>query len=110
MNIQITSRKFRAKDSLKDYIFGEIKSLEKYYDDILDANVVLSYEHLKDNYKTAEIVLQTPGKIVKAAQTSDDFRKSISGAVDKIDKQLSKIKSKTISSKRKHSNVEGRSI
>ncbi|MGE5400900.1 MAG: ribosome hibernation-promoting factor, HPF/YfiA family [Ignavibacteriales bacterium] len=105
MNIQITSRKFKAKDSLKEYIYGEVGSLEKLSDDIIDVEVILSYENLKDSTKIAEIILPIPGKICTAKETSDDFKKSISAAVEKIEKQLTKIKSKKIDGKRTESQV-----
>ncbi len=100
MNIQITARKFRAKDSLKDFIRNEIKSLERFSDDILDVSVVLSYTHLKDSIKNAEIVLQIPGKIITVNNSSDEYEKSVSGAIEKIIKQLSKVKTKRISRKK----------
>ena len=96
MNIQITSRKFRAKDSLKDYIKDEIKSLEKYNNDILDVNVILSFTHLKDSIKTVEVILQIPGKVISVTDNSDTFEKSISGCAEKIIKQLKKVKTKRL--------------
>ena len=100
MNIQITARKFRAKDSLKDFIRNEIKSLEKFNDSILDVNVVLSYTHLKDSIKSAEIVVQIPGKTITVNQSSDDYEKSVNGAIEKIVRQLSKVKTKRIARKK----------
>lgn len=100
MNINITSRKFKAKDSLKDYIEEEIKALHKFNDDILEANVILSYTHNKDSIKTAEIIMQVPGKVLSAANTSDEFSKAVSGALEKITRQLKKIKSKKIAKTR----------
>ncbi len=94
MNIQITSRKFRAKESLKEQVKSELKSLEKIYDDILDANVILSYTHPKDSIKTVEIQLQIPGKVLTASESSDDFRKSLSAVVGKLERQLIKHKTK----------------
>ncbi len=94
MNIQITSRKFRAKESLKEQVKSELKSLEKIYDDILDANVILSYTHPKDSIKTVEIQLQIPGKVLTASESSDDFRKSLSAVVNKLERQLIKHKTK----------------
>ncbi len=96
MNIQITARKFRAKDSLKDFIRQEIKSLEKFNDQIIDASVVLSYTHLKDSIKDVEIVLQIPGKVLTVNESSDEFEKSVSGAVEKLSRQLKKFKTKRI--------------
>lgn len=100
MNIQITSRKFRAKDSLKEYITQEIQSLEKFYDDILEANVILSYTHLKDSIKTAEVVLKIPGKILTGTHSSDDYKKSVDDVVNKLSRQLKKAKTKNIDKKR----------
>jgi len=100
MKIQITSRKFRAKESLKDFIKGELTSLEKYNDEILEANVVLSFTHLKESEKTAEIILKIPGKTLSVSDTSEEFEKSISLAIAKLEKQLEKVKTKKLASVR----------
>lgn len=100
MNIQITSRKFRAKDSLKDYIKEEIKRLERYNDKIMDVNVVLSFTHLVDSIKQVEMTVKVPGKIVSVSNESEEFEKSVSGAIEKVIKQLKKIKTKRIARKK----------
>jgi putative sigma-54 modulation protein len=100
MNIRITSRKFRAKDALKDFIKEEIKSLEKYDDRIQDVNVVLSFTHVKASIKTAEIILTLPGKTISVIESSEEFEKSVTFALEKIKKQMSKIKTKRLSRKK----------
>lgn len=100
MNIQITSRKFRAKESLKSFIKDEIKTLSKFNDDIIDVNVVLSFTHSKDSIKTAEVVLQVPGKTISVVDTSEEFEKSIVTVVGKIAVQLKKLKTKRIDKKK----------
>ena len=100
MNIKITSRKFKAKDSLKDYITEEIKSLEKFNDRILDVNVVLSYTHLKDSIKNVEIIMQIPGKVITVNDSRDEYEKAISSALNKIIRQLAKVKTKRIARKK----------
>ncbi len=94
MNISITSRKFKARESLKDFINSEIISLERFYDHILSADVILSYQNSRDSIKNAEIILKIPGMVLKAVDDSDDYKKSISGAVEKLSRQLKKIKTK----------------
>ena len=94
MDIKITSRKFKAKDTLKEFINEEVKSLEKFNDSILDVDVVLSYLHSKDSIKIAEISVTIPGKILVVNEESDDFGKSVTQSVDKLKRQLKKIKSK----------------
>ncbi len=96
MNIQITSRKFRAKDSLKDYIKKELNSLEKINEDIIDANIILSYTHLKDSIKNVEMQIKVPGKVLTASDQSDEFKKSINKVKLKIEKQLKTLKSKRL--------------
>ena len=97
MNINITSRKFKAKDSLKDHITSEVNSLTKFNDDIMEANVVLSFINPKDSIKEAEIILQLPGQLLSVTESSDDFYKSVSGATNKLERQLKKVKSKKLS-------------
>ncbi|MFA3781902.1 ribosome hibernation-promoting factor, HPF/YfiA family [Melioribacteraceae bacterium 4301-Me] len=100
MNIQITSRKFRAKDSLKSYITKSLKSLEKLNDQILDVDVILSFTHIKDSIKTVEINAQIPGKLLSVSSSTDDFKKSVIDARNKLERQLRKEKTKKLAKTR----------
>ncbi len=97
MNISITARKFKAHETLKDFINDEVYSLKKYNDDILNANVILSYQNPRDSIKKVEITVHVPGQTLSATDDSDDFKKSISSSVDKLSRQLKTLKSKRIS-------------
>lgn len=97
MNISITSRKFKARDTLKDFITDEVKALTKYNEDILNADVILSFQNTKDSIKKAEITLQVPGQKFFAAGETDDFEKSVSSTVEKLIRQLKTLKSKRTS-------------
>jgi ribosome hibernation promoting factor len=94
MKITITARKFKAHDSLKDYINKEISSLERFNDDIMHADVILSYQNNKENVKSVEIILHVPGQTLKSTEDTDDFKKSTAAAVQKLERQLKKIKTK----------------
>jgi len=96
MNINITSRKFKAKESLKDFIKIELKSLEKFNENIIEADVVLSFLHMKDSIKVAEIILRLPGKSLVATEESDDFQKAFVATVNKLERQLKKYKTKRL--------------
>lgn len=100
MNIQITARKFKAHQSLKDFITDELNSLKRFNDDIISADVKLSFQNTQNSIKIAEILLSIPGQILTAKEESDDFKKSISSAVEKLRYQLSTIKSKRVSKTR----------
>ncbi len=97
MNISITARKFKAHFTLKEHIQSEVKSLNKFNDNIMNADVILSYQNPRDSIKTAEIILQVPGQTLTAKEDSDDFTKSVSSAVEKLSRQLMKMKTKRIS-------------
>lgn len=94
MNINITARKFKAKDTLKEFIRSEVKSLEKFNDSIQDVDVVLSYLHNKDSIKIAEISVSVPGKTLLVTEESEEFTKAITESAYKLKRQLKKIKSK----------------
>lgn len=94
MNIQITSRKFRAKDELKDFVKEQLLSLEKFNDEILEANVVLSYAHVEGSLKCCDIVLTIPSKTLTVSEESDEFKKAVPAAIEKLVRQLRKIKTK----------------
>jgi len=94
MNISITSRKFKARDILKDFISAEVKSLAKYNDRIHNADVILSYQNTRASLKIAEIIVQVPGQTLTATEQSDDYKKAVSAAVEKLARQLTKLKSK----------------
>ncbi len=96
MNILITARKFKARQTLKDFISSEVSGLVKYNDDILSADVKLSFLNSKDSIKSAEIILQVPGQTLRATEDSDEFEKSISSAVGKLARQLKKLKTRRV--------------
>lgn len=101
MNISITARKFKAHETLKTFIKDEVSSLQKFYEGILSADVILSYQNAKENIKIAEIVLQIPGQTLNSAEETDDFKKSVTASVQKLARQLDKTKSKRTTARHK---------
>ena len=51
MNIIITARKFKARETLKDHIKDEVKSLLKFNESIISADVILSFQNSHDSVK-----------------------------------------------------------
>lgn len=100
MNISITSRKFKAREVLKEFIKEEVNSLERFYDRILSADVILSYQNSRDSIKIAEIIIQVPGQTLKATESTDDYKKSVNSAIEKLSRQLTKLKTKKTQRKR----------
>jgi putative sigma-54 modulation protein len=94
MNTTVTSRHFKAHETLVEYAEGAAAKLERYYDGILKCEVKLSFEKARNSVKVAEIILSVYRSKMTAIQTSDDFNKSIDGAVEKVLVQLKKYKEK----------------
>lgn len=100
MNIQITARKFKAHDTLKEFIKDEITSLKRFNDDILGADVILSYQNNTNSIKKVEIVLNIPGQTLIATDQTEDFKTATTSTVEKLRKQLSTKKSKRVAKTR----------
>jgi len=94
MNIIITARKFKARETLKDHIKDEVKSLLKFNDSIISADVILSFQNSNDSVKKADITLHIPGQTLIAEEETDEFTKSVTAAVAKLLRQLKTLKSK----------------
>lgn len=94
MNVQFTARHFKAHDGLKHYALQQVSTLKKYYDGIVNGNIILRYERPKDSVKIAEINLAVYGTNLVAVERSENFYKSIDNAVEKLERQLLKYKGK----------------
>ena len=91
MRTNISARHFKVSEDLKDYAQQEVQRLTRYFDGIIDCNIELSFQ--REN-KISEVALTVHGNLLKASETSEDFRKSIALSVDKLEQQLRKYKGK----------------
>ncbi len=94
MEIQFTARRFKAHKELREHALAAVKRLDKFYDGIVRADIILSYERGVASVKTAEINLHVQGTILSAKEPSEEFGKSIDLAVGKLERQLAKHKMK----------------
>jgi integrase/recombinase XerC len=93
MRTKISSIHFKASDSLREFAEKEIQRLSKLSDDILKCEIEFTYTKTA---KEARVHLNANGSLLHASETSDDFKKSIALAVDKLEQQLKKLKGKRI--------------
>ncbi|MBS1517121.1 MAG: ribosome-associated translation inhibitor RaiA [Bacteroidetes bacterium] len=94
MKINITSRHFKAHETLQEYIKSEIENLSRYNEDIIYADVILSFEKAVNSIKICEILIKIKDKNFTAKESSEEFVKSVDKAVDKIETQILKYKGK----------------
>ena len=89
MRINITARHFKMTDKIKDYANKEVFRLKKYYDGIIDVDIVLGWEK-KD--RIAEINISVFHTLLNAQERSEDMLLAIHGAVNKLERQIIKYK------------------
>lgn len=94
MNIKITSRHFKPHATLTEYAENAIEDLSHFYDGIIKAEVIFSYEKARDSVKNAEISLTVYGTILTGIGSSEAYEKSIDMAIAKIKTRLKKYKEK----------------
>ncbi len=91
MRITFTARHYKAPEDLKNFAIAEVQRLKKYYDGILECEIILDYEK---QTQIAEIILAVNGSRLAAREKSEQIRKSIRLATDKLERQLKKYKKK----------------
>ena len=93
MRKKISSIHFKASDSLKQFAEEEVERLSKLSDDILKCEIEFTYTKTA---KEARVHVNANGSVLHASESSDDFKKSLALAVDKLEQQLKKLKGKRI--------------
>jgi putative sigma-54 modulation protein len=101
MNTTVTSRHFKAHETLTDYAKDAVEKLNRYYDGIIKCEVKLGFEKSRNSVKRAEVILSVYKNKIAAIHESDEFHKSIDGAVDKVLARLKKYKDKLHAKDRK---------
>ena len=89
MRTNITARRFKLSDEIKEFAENEVIRLKKYYQDILDVDIILSWEK---NDRISEINISVYGNVLSAHERSDDMTKAVVRCVDKLERQLIKYK------------------
>ena len=91
MNIAITARGYKAPAHLQQHIMDKIKRIDRFSDKVMDLDVVLSYEKL---IQVAECKAKLKRKVIVVKERSDDVFKSVDQAIDNLERQIAKEKSK----------------
>jgi putative sigma-54 modulation protein len=91
MQLSITFRHMDASDSIREYAQERVERVNKYIDRAGEAHVVLSLERHLHN---AEIQIQSGSWVLRGREKSEDMHASIDGAMEKIERQLTRQKEK----------------
>jgi len=95
MKVSVQSVNFNIDEELVKYIEKKVNNLEKFSDNIVDAEMFLKVEKSseKEN-KVSELKVRLPGNDLVAKKQNKTFEEAASLAVDAIKRQLLKRKEK----------------
>ena len=93
MNVKIQDVDFKASNDLQNFVTSKVEKLERYYADILDAEVVMTLikPETKRN-KKVRITLSVKGPDLFSEKTADTFEQAADEACEALEIQLKKLK------------------
>ncbi|WP_149452763.1 ribosome hibernation-promoting factor, HPF/YfiA family [Pasteuria penetrans] len=96
MRIHLRGDRIAITDAMRSYVEKKVSRLRKYFEGeetgaMLDIRVVFSVQR---ELHRSEITMQLPGFLLRAEVSSDDMYASIDSAVDKIERQIRKYKTR----------------
>jgi len=91
MNLQISGHHLEVTPAIRDYVTGKLERVTRHFDNVIDVNVILSVEKLKQK---AEVTVHLSGKDVFVEAIDEDLYAAVDTLVDKLDRQVQKYKQK----------------
>ena len=91
MKMNYTGKNMDVTDALRDVTEKKLSKLDKYFQTDVTGNVTFGTEK---NRKIIEVTINLPGTILRAEESSDDMYASIDRAVDVLERQVRKHKTK----------------
>lgn len=94
METQITARHFDADNTLRHFAAKRLSKLERFYDGITDAHVILSEGNRSVANKSAEINVNVFRQQLNACDTANSYEEAIDRCVERLRRQILKYKGK----------------
>ena len=96
MEIIIRGDKLKITDAMHDYIEEKLGKLEKYLKDSdeVRANIIVK---VKNHEQRVEITIPLKNYIIRAEETKDDFYAAVDKALDTLERQIRKNKTRMLS-------------
>lgn len=94
MQTQITARHFEAPPELREYATERLSRLERYYNGITDAHVVLTNDGTPADGKAAEVILQVYRQTLSARDKAPTHEDAIDHCVQRLRRQIMRYKAK----------------
>ena len=95
MRVFTEAVQFKADQKLLDFIQERIMKLEQFYDQIINAKVVLKLENSgRVREKIVEVIINVPGDQLFSKSVDKTFEAATDHAAQALERQIKKFKSK----------------
>lgn len=96
MNLTISGHHLDITPPLRDYVLSKLDRVTRHFDQVVDINVLLTVENLKEKERRqkAEVTLRVKGRDIFIENCHHDLYAAIDQLVDRLDRQVCKHKAK----------------
>lgn len=91
MNIQITGHHVEITAAIRDYVNGKLERITRHFDHVIDINVILSVDKLRQK---VEATIHVRGKDIFAESEDPNMYAAVDSLVDKLDRSVIRHKEK----------------
>lgn len=96
MELVIRGSKIKVTDAMKSYIEEKISKLDKYLENSTDVRATVVVK-IKNHNQIIEITIPLKSFILRSEETQEDFYAAVDKAVDKLERQIRKNKTRLMS-------------
>lgn len=89
MNLTVSGHHIAVTRALRNYLQNKLERVTRHFDHVLDVNVILSVEKLRQK---AEVTVRVRGKDIYVATDHEDLYAAIDTLADKLDRQVLRYK------------------
>lgn len=94
MNLTISGHHLEVTPALKAYVLTKLERVTRHFDQVVDVNVLLSVEKLKEKERRqkCEVTVHVKGRDIFVAHANEDLYAAIDQLMDKLDRQVMRHK------------------
>lgn len=93
-NYNVRGENIEVTPALREYVENKVGKIEKYFDEVPEANVHVNLKIYTDRQGKAEVTIPLPNLVLRAEETSPDLYGSIDLVSDKLERQMRKYLTK----------------
>lgn len=93
-NFNVRGENIEVTPALREYVESKVGKIEKYFDEVPEANVHVNLKVYSDRQGKAEVTIPLPNIVLRAEETSPDLYGSIDLVSDKLERQMRKYLTK----------------